>query len=88
MLNAESIQSLISIRKQIHSNPEVSGLEFNTQKTILKYLDSLGIKEMSTVGKTGVLAHFEGNDPGSAIMIRGDIDALPIQEVMILSISL
>ena len=81
MLDQNSIQSLISIRKKIHANPEVSGLEFQTQKLILDYLKELKVFKISIVGKTGVLAYFEGVDQGSAIMIRGDIDALPIQEV-------
>jgi amidohydrolase len=81
MLQENALQSLVSIRKDLHANPEVSGNEIRTQKVIFNYLNALPISEIKAVGETGVLACFQSERNGPSIMIRGDIDALPIQEI-------
>lgn len=72
---------LKKVRREFHANPEVSENEVETQKRILRYLDQWGVEETRAIGNLGVLATFRGSEVGPSVMIRGDIDALPIQEV-------
>jgi amidohydrolase len=81
MLNEEQLKHLANIRKQLHARPELSEHEFETQKTIISFLKKETKASIKQVANTGVLAIYMGNQPGPTVMIRGDIDALPIQEV-------
>lgn len=71
---------LIKNRRHIHENPE-SGLELpQTKEYVMKYLKEIGacIKE---VGKSGVQATIKGEEgQGKRVLIRADMDALPMQE--------
>ncbi|MDU5504333.1 MAG: M20 family metallopeptidase [Anaerococcus vaginalis] len=71
---------LIKNRRHIHENPEL-GLELpQTKEYVMKYLKEIGasIKE---VGKSGVQATIKGeNGQGKRVLIRADMDALPMQE--------
>jgi len=80
MLTKIQLDKLTGIRKTLHANPEVSEQEFETQKRILDFLASECSASVENIGKTGVLATFESKQSGPTIMIRGDIDALPIAE--------
>lgn len=80
MLQKALLDKLTQIRRTFHANPEVSEHEFETQKRILAFLDEETNAIVSKVGKTGVLASFTSKETGPTIMIRGDIDALPIIE--------
>ena len=76
-----SIQKLTKFRRFLHQNPELSGFEHKTQSAIAKYLkDELNLTAVN-VGGTGLLLKFESNIDDSTILIRGDIDALPIAEL-------
>ena len=77
----ENIRLLTETRKHIHAQPELSGHEFNTQQHIIDFLEKHCSVKPLKVGSTGVLAEFEGKSPGKNVLIRGDIDALPIQEI-------
>ena len=80
---ASEIKSkLITMRHHIHSNPELSFQEFETQKFIEHYLqNSLGLKTQR-LANTGVVALIEGRNPSKRVIgLRADIDALPIIEV-------
>lgn len=81
MLNATQLEQLKEIRRTLHAHPEVSEHEFETQQRILDYLLANTNAHVQKVGPTGVMASFKSNEPGPTVMIRGDIDALPIQEV-------
>lgn len=73
-------ETLIAIRRHIHENPELSGEEFKTSRFIEECLSKAGITVVPTTLKTGVIAEIRGKYPGPTICLRGDIDALPIQE--------
>lgn len=68
---------LQKIRREIHSNPELSFKEFETCKYIQTKLDELGI-ENRIIGNTGVVATIGKGD--KCVALRADIDALPIME--------
>ncbi len=80
MLSKAQLDNLTKIRRIFHANPEVSEHETETQKRIANYLTNETIANFKNVGHTGILASFEGNQSGPTVMIRGDIDALPITE--------
>lgn len=71
----------IEFRRHIHRHPELSFQEYNTQAFILEALRAEGI-ECSVVAGTGVLAKIEGERGNlkRAVVLRADIDALPIVE--------
>ncbi len=78
----EQIHShLTEIRKDLHANyPELSEHEYKTCERITNYLKEHTSLQIQRVGNTGVLATFEGKEAGKTVLLRGDIDALPIQE--------
>ena len=73
---------LVEIRNDIHSNPELSFYEFETQKKVEDYLQNkLGLKTQR-MANTGVVALIEGKNPSKRVVgMRADMDALPITEV-------
>lgn len=62
-----------------HKNPELSFREIETSKRLAAELDALGLDVTTGVGKTGVVAVMENGD-GPVIMIRADMDGLPLPE--------
>ena len=76
---AASADSLMDVYKHLHSNPETSNMEFETAKYLSKRLKDLGFEITPEVGGTGVVALFK-NGPGKTIMLRADMDALPVKE--------
>ncbi|HFJ9506605.1 MULTISPECIES: M20 peptidase aminoacylase family protein [Bacillus cereus group] len=71
---------LISIRRNLHENPELSYEEFETTKAIKNWLEEKNITIINSSLETGVIAEISGNSNGPLIAIRADIDALPIRE--------
>lgn len=71
---------LIALRRDIHANPE---LGFETQRTagvVISELSKIGLKSRSGVGRTGVIAEINGAQDGPCLIIRADMDALPMEE--------
>lgn len=66
-------------RRYLHEHPEMTGLEFETVKYICKQLEALGI-EYVEVEEGGVVGLIHGAKPGKTILLRADVDALPIVE--------
>ena len=78
---AKEIYPLVKeIRQHIHKNPEISFKEFKTSTYIKSKLDEAGITERTTWVETGIVAKIKGNSSGKKVTLRGDMDALPIQE--------
>lgn len=77
---AQSIHGdVVTHRRHLHANPELSFKEHHTAAYVQAELDKLGIAWKSVAG-TGVLATIEGSTPGKVIALRADMDALPIHE--------
>jgi hippurate hydrolase len=71
---------LVEIRRRIHANPELGLVLPETQRTVLEGLDGLGL-EVATGGRTSaVVATLRGARPGPTILLRADMDALPMPE--------
>jgi amidohydrolase len=78
---AEALKDqLVAWRRDFHQHPELGFQEFRTSGIVAKYLSSLGMEVQTGVGKTGVVGLLEGSQPGPVVMLRFDMDALPIQE--------
>lgn len=71
---------LIALRREFHRAPELGLHEYHTAARIERELDRCGIPH-ERVGETAVVGHLTGNGNGSGLVVlRADIDALPIQE--------
>lgn len=72
--------SILNIRHALHQIAEVSNQEFKTAKFIAELLEAFQPDRLITeVGGTGVVASFKGNRPGKTILLRAELDALPIK---------
>jgi len=69
-----------SLRRDLHMHPELGFREIRTGGIVAKELEALGIEVTKGVGKTGVVGLLEGAKPGPTLLIRFDMDALPINE--------
>jgi amidohydrolase len=69
-----------SLRRDFHMHPELGFREVRTGGIVAKELEALGIEVTKGVGKTGVVGYLEGSKPGPTILLRFDMDALPITE--------
>ena len=73
-------KSLIAIRRHLHQYPELSHQEINTTKAIKNWLGERGIRIVNYGLKTGAVAEIGNHTEGPVILLRADIDALPIEE--------
>ncbi len=71
---------MIALRREFHQYPELGMEENRTAETVARYLGDLGLKVTTGVGRTGVVGLLEGGKPGKTLLLRADMDALPIQE--------
>ncbi len=69
-----------SMRRDFHIHPELGFREIRTGGIVAKELEALGLEVTKGVGKTGVVGLLEGARPGPVILLRFDMDALPIVE--------
>lgn len=76
----EHNSKLIEIRRYLHENPELAFEEFQTSAYIIAFLKEIGLEVFTEVGKTGVVGLLKGTAPGPTILLRADMDALPIKE--------
>ena len=75
-----SQEELIALRRDFHKHPELGFEEFRTSDTIAEYLEALGLDIKRGLAKTGVVGVLRGDHSGPTLLIRSDMDALPIQE--------
>lgn len=74
-------QELIKLRRRLHSIPEVSGSEKQTAGVITDFLKDTSPETLETgVGGEGILATYEGASEGPHILLRCELDALPITD--------
>jgi len=69
-----------SLRRDFHMHPELGYREIRTGGIVAKELEALGIEVTKGVGKTGIVGLLEGSKPGPTLLLRFDMDALPIAE--------
>ena len=76
---SEENLSMMELYKDLHSNPELSYKEEKTSKKLALLLRKLGYEVTEGIGGYGVVAHLK-NGIGKTILIRADMDALPVEE--------
>ncbi len=69
-----------SMRRDFHAHPELGFQEVRTAGIVARELTALGLEVHPGVGGTGVVALLEGSRPGPVVLVRADMDALPIHE--------
>ena len=74
------LDEMIQIRRDFHRHPELAMEETRTAEIVSTRLSDLGLKVTTGIGKTGVVGLLEGSSPGKTLMLRADMDALPIKE--------
>jgi amidohydrolase len=78
--SAIDLNELVAVRRDLHMHPETAFEEVRTAGVVAEKLAALGLKVRTGLGKTGVMALIEGGRPGKTVMLRADMDALPILE--------
>ena len=71
---------VVAWRRDIHQNPELGNREFRTAKLVADHLRSLGIEVQEKVAHTGVVGILRGGRPGPTVLLRADMDGLPVTE--------
>jgi hippurate hydrolase len=70
----------VALRRRIHRHPEIGLTLPRTQATVLEALDGLGLDVRTGSKTTSVIARLTGGRPGRTILLRADMDALPMPE--------
>lgn len=74
------LPDVVELRRTLHRHPEL-GLDLpRTQAAVLESLDGLGLQVRTGSALSSVVADLEGTSPGPTILLRGDMDALPMPE--------
>jgi len=72
--------AIVEIRRDLHQHPELSFQEKLTSEKIQAFLDAKGITYTKGWAGHGIVASIQGNQNGPCVMLRADLDALPINE--------
>jgi amidohydrolase len=79
-LSDELSPQVVAWRRDFHQNPELSNREFRTAKIIAEHLQALGMEVQTGVAHTGVVGILKGGKPGPVVLLRADMDGLPVPE--------
>src|SRR5262245_2812479 len=71
---------MIARRRDLHRHPELAFQEMRKAGIVAAALSELGLEVQTGVGKTGVIGLLEGDSEGPTLLVRADMDALPILE--------
>jgi amidohydrolase len=72
---------LVARRRDFHRHPELGFEENRTAGIVANELQTLGLEVQTGVGKTGVVGILEGSHEGPTVLVRADMDALPVNEL-------
>src|SRR5262249_32484009 len=76
----KELPDAVRLRRRIHRNPELGLVLPDTQRAVLEALEGLDL-EVATGGATSaVVATLRGGKPGPTLLLRADMDALPMDE--------
>src|SRR5947207_1855846 len=76
----EHLDDAVALRRAIHRHPEIGLSLPSTQRAVLEALDGLGLHVRTGEQATSVVATLDGGHPGPTVLLRGDMDALPMPE--------
>jgi len=71
---------VIEWRRDFHRHPELANRENRTSSKVAEHLRALGLEVRTGVAHTGVVAIIQGQLPGPTVLLRADMDALPVTE--------
>jgi amidohydrolase len=74
------VKEMVATRRDLHQHPELAFEEVRTSGIVAERLRSLGLSPRTGLAKTGVLASVAGGTRGKSVLLRADMDALPIEE--------
>lgn len=74
------LAEVVAIRRDLHAHPELGFQERRTAALVADRLTALNLEVRTGVGTTGVVGLLRGDRPGPTVMLRADMDALPLQE--------
>jgi amidohydrolase len=73
-------EELIVRRRDLHRHPEIAFEETRTAGIVAAALSEMGLEVQTGIGKTGVVGLLEGEGDGPTLLVRADMDALPVHE--------
>lgn len=73
-------EEAVALRRDLHAHPELGFQEERTAAEVARRLRALGLEVKTGVARTGVVALLRGAHPGPTVLLRADMDALPLQE--------
>ncbi|HJU90763.1 MAG TPA: amidohydrolase [Gemmatimonadaceae bacterium] len=73
-------EKVVAWRRDIHQHPELGNRETRTAKLVADHLRALGYQVQTGVAHTGVVGVLKGGKPGPVVLLRADMDALPVTE--------
>ncbi|WP_288831790.1 amidohydrolase [uncultured Megasphaera sp.] len=76
----QTLPYMMEIREYFHAHPESGHHEFDTCKTLFQELTLMGVSDVKIIAGTGVTGIIHGSHPGSVLLLRAAIDALPLHE--------
>ncbi|MGZ3667313.1 MAG: M20/M25/M40 family metallo-hydrolase, partial [Ktedonobacterales bacterium] len=71
---------LVADRRHFHRHPELGLQEHETAAYVAKRLQKLGIDHQTGIAQTGIVGLIQGAHPGRTVLLRADMDALPLTE--------
>ena len=79
-LVSEHKDLIITTRRELHRIPETAYTEKKTSSYVADYLNKAGIEVQTGIAQYGVVGLMDTGNPGPTLMIRADMDALPLSE--------
>jgi len=77
---AADVEEMVATRRDLHAHPELAFEEQRTASLVAEKLRAIGLEPRTGIGRTGVLATVKGARAGKTVLLRADMDALPIHE--------
>ncbi|MDZ7704580.1 MAG: amidohydrolase [Trueperaceae bacterium] len=71
---------VVALRRDFHRHPEIAFEEVRTSGIVAERLEPLGLTVRRNLGQTGVVAVLDSGTPGKTVLVRADMDALPMRE--------
>ena len=80
-LEAAEREEMLRLRRDFHRHPELAFQEERTSAVVADRLSAMGLDPATGIAETGLAAVIEGGHEGPTLMLRSDMDALPVNEV-------
>jgi len=79
-LVADETDRMVDVRRDLHRHPELGFAEIRTTRRITEVATALGLDALPCPTDTGSVWSLDGGRPGATVILRADIDALPVEE--------